>query len=188
MDAAIIQKILDGDIQQFRYLIDHHKNAAFRVARSIVKSDLVAEDAVQDAFIKVFQHLRQYRKEASFSTWLYRIVLNEALRKSKQKKLVADDLSSIDETGSEPAIEPEAIEHLHIEEQKELINLILDKLKPNESLVLKLYYLDDLSMEEIVQVTDLSLANIKVLLHRARKSFARLYLQKTGKTITNETG
>ena len=83
MDEVIIRKVLEGDLEAFRHLISKYKNHCFTLSRSILHSDLLAEEAVQDAFIKVFQNLHKFRREAAFSTWLYRILVNESLRRQE---------------------------------------------------------------------------------------------------------
>ena len=96
------------------------------------------------------------------------------MNRSEDRKVL---LESYDEITLEESVsvDPEVVEKLHTEEQKEFINSILDKLKSSESLLLKLFYLEEMSMDEINSITGLSIPNIKVILHRARKNFAELY-------------
>ncbi len=183
MDEQIIRQVLNGDIEQFRHLISRYKNRSFSLARSIAGSDLTAEEAVQDAFIKAFQNLHKFRGKAKFSTWLYRIVYNESLRKARDKHALVTGFEEEIKVDQEPAVEPDAIASLHAEEQKEIINGILDSLRPAESLLLRLYYLEEKSIEEIEQITGLSHSNSKVLLHRARKHFAQVYTVKIKEKI-----
>jgi RNA polymerase sigma factor (sigma-70 family) len=174
MDEQIIRKVLDGEIQEFRHLIRKYKDPSFNLARSIIRSDLTAEEAVQDAFVKAFQNLHKFKGKAAFSTWFYRIVLNESLRKAKKPQVFLTDLTDNDLADS-VSLDPDAIEKLHREEQKEVVNQTLDRLRPNESLVLKLFYLEEMKIEEIHDITGLSVSGVKVLLHRARKHFAEYY-------------
>ena len=178
MDDVFIQQVLDGDIQAFRHLVKKYKDPSFNLARSILKSDLTAEEAVQDAFVKAFQNLHKFRKKAAFSTWFYRIVVNESLRKLKKKQLEFQKTDDDDRSEKEYAVDPEVLDYLHEEEQKEIINSLLDRLSPSESLLLKLFYLEEKKTEEISGITGQSLVNIKVTLHRARKHFALLYQQQ----------
>lgn len=179
MDEDIIRKVIDGEIEEFRHLIRKYQRVSFNLARSIIKSDLTAEEAVQDAFVRAFQNLHKFRKKSSFSTWLYKIVLNESLKKINNQAFGSKITELPPGSAEIPSIDPEAIEHLHREEQKEVINQVLDSLKPSESLVLKLFYLEEKKLQEIKEITGFSLANIKVLLHRARKNFYDIYTEVT---------
>jgi len=178
MDDSIIQQVLDGDIQAFRHLVEKYKDPSFNLSMSILKSDLTAEEAVQDAFIKVFQNLHKFRRKAAFSTWLYRIVVNESLRKIEKRKIEYNEIDENHISVSELIVNPEVMDNLHVEEQKEIINDLLEKLTDSESLLLKLFYLEEKKIEEINIITGLTKNNIKVVLHRARKHFAALYHER----------
>ncbi len=177
MDEIIIRKVLGGDIQAFRHLVIKYKDSSFNLSKSILKSDLTAEEAVQDAFIKAFQNLHKFRMKAAFSTWLYRIMVNESLRKLKKKTLNHHEVPDSLENLQENAVDPEVLSQFHIEEQKEIVNGLLEKLSESENLLLKLFYLEEKKIEEIADITGLTAVNVKVTLHRARKHFALLYQQ-----------
>jgi RNA polymerase sigma factor (sigma-70 family) len=173
MDETYIQKVLNGDVDSFRYFVSKYKNQSFSVARSIIKSDFDAEEVVQDAFISAFRNLHTFKNKSKFSTWLYRIVLNESLKKLKKKKLqIIDFDESFYEESTVENFDISPIDHLHEEEQKEIINKILDMMPPVESLLLRLFYLAEKDINEMKQTTGLSVSNIKVILFRARKRFA----------------
>ncbi|MBA7516683.1 ECF RNA polymerase sigma factor SigW [subsurface metagenome] len=172
MDELYIQQVLQGDINSYRYLVEKYKNMAFTIARGITGADLVAEEVVQDGFLKAFQNLKKFKRKAKFSTWFYKIVVNESLKRARKKKPKFLDLDDEQIPDEQIKMEPEAIEHLHEEEQKEMINNILNKLNDHESLLLRLYHLEEMKNEEISKITDLSVPNVKVILYRARKNFA----------------
>ena len=178
MDESHIRDVLSGDIQAFRYLVNKYKDRAFNLSRSIVHSDLLAEEATQDAFIQAYRNLSKFKAKATFSTWFYRIIVNESLKKIKKKKLQYISIDEILLEETIPDIRTEAIEHLHEEEQKEIINEILEKLKETEALLLKFYYLEEKKIDEISEITGLTESNCKVILFRARKSFAVMYVKK----------
>lgn len=171
MDIQYIQKTIEGDTNAFRYLVDKYKDMSFSIAMSIVKEDAVAEEVVQDAFLKSFQSLRSFEHRAKFSTWLYKIVVNEGLKYLRKKKLDTanvdiqeiHDINLSDINGS--------IREFRETEQKRYINLALDQLSANDALILRLFYLDEKDQNEIADITGLSITNIKTILHRARKRF-----------------
>jgi len=170
MDSIYIRKVLDGDTHAFRYFIEQYRDLAYSLAISIVKHSQVAEEVTQDAFINAYKALPNFEQRAKFSTWLYKIVTNEALKKVKKKSL--DYSADIDEINdAEYSSINDSIIELTEQDQKYYINLVLDKMLPNDSLVLRLFYLNENSLKEIMEITGFSETNIKTILHRARKRF-----------------
>lgn len=169
MDEQYIHRVLEGDINSFRFLVSKYRDMSFSIAMSIVKSEIIAEEAVQDAFIKAFQHLETYKSKSKFSTWFYRIVVNESLRKIRKKKVEFTSIDEKFENINQSA--PDSFKYLHEIEQKEIINEILNQMPMSESLLLRLYYLEENNIESICEITGLNLSNVKVTLHRARKRF-----------------
>ncbi len=184
MDETYIQKVLDGDVDSFRYFVSKYKNLSYSVARSIIKSDFDAEEVVQDAFVSAFRSLHTFKNKSKFSTWLYRIVVNESLKKLKKKNLQIIDYDGSLYDEDKVSFELNPIDHLHEEEQKEIINKVLDMVPSIESLLLRLYYLEENDMNELKHTTGLSVSNIKVILFRARKRFASV-LEKELKNELN---
>lgn len=170
MSAAHIQKVLDGDTQAFGYFIEKYSDMAYSLAISIVKNPQGAEEVTQDAFVKAYQNLHKFEQRARFSTWFYKIVTNEALRLIRKKKYKYTD--DIDELNDEQYAEiNSSIASFTEQEQRYYINKGLDMLLPNDSLMLRLYYLEENSLKDIVEITGFSSTNIKTILHRARKRF-----------------
>lgn len=128
-----------------------------------------AEDAVQEAFIQVFKNLQTFRGEALFSTWLVRIVVNESIKMLRKYKSDSEGVKYANI--NHEAILNSSLSTLKESEQKYYIDLTLKKMPGREALVLQLYYLEELSLNEIETVMDLKSDHIKVILHRARKTF-----------------
>jgi RNA polymerase sigma-70 factor (ECF subfamily) len=84
-DADLVTRAATGDAQAFEAIMRRHNRLLFRTARGILKSDQAAEDAVQDAYLRAWQALRGFRADARLSTWLVRIVVNEALGRLRRK-------------------------------------------------------------------------------------------------------
>ncbi len=170
MDSIYIQKVLDGDGHAFRYFIEQYRDMAYSLAISIVKNAPLAEEVTQDAFIKAYKALPNFEQRSRFSTWLYKIVTNEALKKVKKKSL--DYAADIDEVNNVQYSDiNESITELNEQDQKYYINLVLEKLSPNDSLILRLFYLNENTLKEIQEITGFSETNIKTILHRSRKRF-----------------
>lgn len=167
MDDIYIQKVLGGDREAFRYFLREYKDMAFSVAMSVVKDEFIAKEIVQDAFVKAFNALKSFTRQSKFSTWFYRIVVNEALSRLKKIKKEIISFNADYETDIPDDSFPESLKE---EEQTYLINEALNKLNPNESLALRLFYLQEESIREVCEITGWSESNTKVTLHRARKN------------------
>jgi len=168
MDTHYIEKILQGDHKAFEYLINKYKDVSYTIAFRILRHEEEAEECVQDAFMKVFRSLSSFKEGSKFSTWLYKIVYNTALSRLKSFKghktlFVSVDIEEWRTQSNDYDL------GLKNDDQKRYIHLALEKLEKQDSLLLTLFYLSELSIEEIEEVTSLSISNIKVRLHRARK-------------------
>ncbi|MGQ7870692.1 RNA polymerase sigma factor [Sunxiuqinia sp. sy24] len=168
MDNLYIKKVLNGDTEGFRYFISNYKDLAFSVAISVVKDEFWAEEVVQESFIKVFQKLKSFKGRSSFKTWFYRIVINEAfqrLREEKKQHLYQNELQETELSSVE-----NNLNGMTPEEQTILVQEALKQIQPKESLVLRLFYLEDQSAKTIADETGWTEANVRVILHRGRKN------------------
>lgn len=166
MDKLYIEKVLAGDSSAFSYFVRTYKDMAFSIALSLTKDQYLAEEVAHEAFIQCYRSLHSFRMQSKFSTWFYRIVVNTAYRALNKKsiKLVEFDLPLHDLD-----YEDNALNKLIIEERKQLINEVLATMPSNESLALRLFYLEELSLQELCDITAWTITNAKVILHRARK-------------------
>jgi len=89
-DAEVARRIASGDDEAFRYLMRQHNQKLFRTARSILKDDAEAEDAVQEAYLLAYRAMSTFRNEAKLSTWLVRIVVNESIGRARKQKRSAE--------------------------------------------------------------------------------------------------
>jgi RNA polymerase sigma factor (sigma-70 family) len=167
----LIERIKEGDTSNFRMLVDEYKNVSFSLACSILKNEQDAEDALQESFIKAFKGLKSFSFKSSFSTWLYKIVVNTCRTKyisqKRHSQLIENDLS----LNVEIAGDDTPFNKITSNERKYIVNRVLDQLKEEESLLLRLFYLAELNIAEIKQITGYKDSKIKVTLFRARKSF-----------------
>jgi RNA polymerase sigma-70 factor (ECF subfamily) len=175
-DLIIIQKILAGDGQAYATLVNNYKDMAVSLAYNILLNREDAEETAQDAFIKVYSSLRAFKGNAKFSTWLYRIIVNTALNKKKIKKHYPIELTESlnDEL---PAEINDIVARGITTEHRKYIQLAMGSLNDNERICITLYYLNELSVDEINESTGISTSNIKVLLYRGRKNlYKTLYI------------
>jgi len=169
MDNLYIQKVLNGDYTGFSYFVDKYKDMAYSIAFRIVNNSEDAEEIVQDSFVKSFKSLNKFRHDSKFSTWFYRIVVNNSLSKVKRRKI---DSGNIDlENVSNVVIEE--IESTYYQltqaDQQKYINIALNHLNAEDSLLLTLYYLNENSLDEISEITEIKNENLKMKIHRARQ-------------------
>lgn len=167
MDDIHIKKVKNGDVEAFRYFIRQYQHMAFSVALSVVKDEFLAEEVVQESFINAFNKISSFKGQSKFSTWLYKIVINKSFRSiEKEKKWIYSEVEENTSVDYE-----DSLDKLSTDERTFYINETLKQMPPKESLSLRLFYLKEMSMEEIQEVTGWSLSNVKVILHRARKRF-----------------
>jgi RNA polymerase sigma factor (sigma-70 family) len=167
MDNLYIDKVLSGDRHAYRYFIKTYKDMAFSVALSLVKTEHLAEEVVQEAFLQDYMSLATFKKQSKFSTWLYRIVVH-CCYKSMQKKSM--EVIPFELANHDVAMEDHTLDKLLGVEQRQIINEALIRIPANESLALRLFYLEELSIQELCEITGWTVSNTKVILFRARKS------------------
>lgn len=166
-DAEIIESVKKGNQADYSILVDRYKNKAFTMLKRMLKNDFEAEEVLMDAFLKAYNNLGSFKFEAKFSTWFYRIVYNSALtRLSSSKRKIESEMSSIEDV-SYLESKFSADEYLN-EEKSELIKKMINELPPKNAGVITMFYLEELSIDEISEVLDISVANVKVILHRSR--------------------
>lgn len=168
-EDILIGKIKEGDRVAFRLLVEKYKDVSLSLAVSIIKDETQAEDILQEVFIKVYEKIGSFKFRSNFSTWLYRIVVNTGYNELKKQKIKVD-LEDIDVESYQPAGD-HGMEAISSQDQKKYINLAFKKMRPDEALVLKLFYLCDLQIREIQEITGFKQSKIKVDLHRGRENF-----------------
>lgn len=167
-DRLIINKILAGDIAAYSVLVDRYRNMVFTLAYNILLSKEDAEEIAQDAFVKAFAALQSFKNQSAFATWLYRIVVNTALNKKKLQKFIILDIEEQSVSEEDQQAYP-LLQQCESEDQKKFIQLAMSALREEERICITLFYLNELSVNEIQGLTGITTANIKVLLHRGRK-------------------
>ena len=167
-DIYYVRLIKDGDTNAFVHIVRRYQRMVFTIVSKIVINTKDAEDITQEIFIKIYQSLSKFRGESEFSTWLYRIAYNTAItevRKTKREFLSFDDLA---EKAPEHDISDQ-IEESGTEERLQYLDTVLKQLNPEDAFLITLFYLNNQSVQDISQISNLSPSNVKVKLHRIRK-------------------
>jgi RNA polymerase sigma-70 factor (ECF subfamily) len=167
-DDTLILQLIDSQEKKelgFRYLVSKYKERLYWHIRRMVGNHEDADDVIQNTFVKVYRNIHTFQYNASLYTWLYRIATNESINFLKSKKS-GYSLSDIQEFAS-----ANLKEDLYFDEQNALNKLksAIDALPEKQKLVFNLRYYDEMSYEEIAQVTDTSVGALKASYHHAVK-------------------
>ena len=176
-DAYYIAKVLEGNSDSFAPLVEKYKQLAFSLSMKIIRNREEAEEAAQDAFIKAYRSLESFKGSATFKTWFFRIVYTTAISKVRGKQNNQVSFEDYKLTDSELLDTENAVGQMNAEERSAQLHKAMDRLDPDERAILNLYYFEDLPVEEIATIMELSASNVKVKLFRSRK---KLYGQLHG--------
>ena len=172
-DLVLVDRVVSGDRRAFETLVRVHERRVFRVTLAILGNAEDAEEAMQDAFVKAFRHIDQFRRESRFTTWLTRIAVNEALQKRQTRKSTV----SLDEISeAEVKVLPHRSQQWHEDPEKlygkqEVRIMVEDAIRSLPPIYRETFVLRDvegLRAEEAAEVLGLTLAAIKSRLLRAR--------------------
>ncbi|MFY0598847.1 MAG: sigma-70 family RNA polymerase sigma factor [Cyclobacteriaceae bacterium] len=185
-DFNLIDKAtLDGDESAFAELMSRYKKPVYHMILKMVRNVDDAEDLTIEAFAKAFKNLARFKKDYTFSTWLFRIATNNAIDFIRKKKLETYSLNTsfTDDSGESVNIDVEdhnlTPDEATINTQKiELVRMFVTKLPAKYQRLVKLRYFDELSYEEIAKELQAPLGTVKAQLHRARELMYELVKDK----------
>jgi len=175
-DPKLVARFKKGDQHAFELLVRKHKMAVFNTIYSIMGNTQEADDIAQEVFLKVYTKAGSFRGESSFSTWLYRIVVNnclDELRKRKNKIISYETEFNQEEKLKLKDIlarrEEDIIEDLRKKELQDIVQKAMNSLPEKDRIVLTLKEIEGLSYNEISQIMKISLGKVKIWLFRARQ-------------------
>lgn len=185
-DFKLIDLATQGQDQAaFAELMDRYKKPVYHMILKMVRNVDDAEDLTIEAFAKAFKNLARFKKDYTFSTWLFRIATNNAIDFIRKKKLDTFSLNSsyTDDSGESVNIDVQdknlTPDQEAIKDQKiELVRMFVDKLPAKYQRLVKLRYFDELSYEEIAKELEAPLGTVKAQLHRARELMYELVKDK----------
>ncbi len=175
-DLMLIERARSGDHTAFNDLVSKHEQRAYQYAYRLTGSVDEASDVVADAFVRVFNALGNFKGQAAFSTWLYRIITNcylDAKKKERSRPSVSLDSTIKGDGGGEYERQFEDTsdgpsEHLERSERERLMQSALTKMPEYQRAMLVMYHVENLSYEEIAENLDLPLGTVKSRMNRAR--------------------
>ncbi len=169
-DGADVQAALQGDQDAFRRLVEKYHSYIFGLCRRVTLNEQDAADLTQEAFLKLYTHLKDYKPGQKLSNWLYTIALNDCRKHLRHKKVVR--FFSFSTEGMEmevPAEGASADRGAREAQTQKAVGKMLADLPDSLREVFVLRYFEGLEDGEIVQVTGLTLENVRVRIHRARR-------------------
>lgn len=188
-EEGMIASILAGDKEQYHELIRPYERSVYKMALSFMKNESDAEDVAQEAFLKAFRKLADFRGQAKFSTWLISITLNEARGRLRRQATVR--MESLDDSPEEGAhISPALLrdwrevpsEALERQEVRQMLQDAIANLAPLYREVLLLRDVEEFSIEETATALAITTGTVKVRLHRARMMMQKELAPKLKKT------
>lgn len=189
-ESEVIKRILSGEKELYEILVKRNNQKLYRIIRSYIKDDSEIDDIMQDSYVKAFTKLYQFKLESSFSTWLIRIGINESLARLKEKgKLYhlneqSDNLRSntILEIPDNRQLNPQ--DKMVRNETKQILENAIDSLDIKYKTVYVMKEVEEMSLKEIAIALDMSIANVKVRLHRSKEMLKeKLYEVANDKNI-----
>lgn len=177
-DADLLARFLEGQAEAFDRLFLRHQEYVYNICLGILGNPDDARDCTQETFLQVYRAARSFRGQAQFSTWIYRIAVNNCrglLRKRPRLPAASIEDPEVGEM-ADPGPPPwrDAERAAHADE----VRAIIAGLAPDYRTVLVLRYFQELSYEQMMEILGWSLPQVKVKLHRARRAFAKLYVRQ----------
>lgn len=183
-EALLLRKIKDGDVASFELLIKDYQVYAYNIAYRMMGNEEDAKDAAQEALIKVYKSIHKFKETSSFSTWLYRIVMNtckDELKKRKEKVLSLDKEMETDDGKMSREIGDESLNPSKIVERNEVSHVVqeaINTLPDANKMVIVLRDIQGLSYEEISQVIKEPVGTVKSRISRGRNQLKKILIEQ----------
>lgn len=190
-DEGLVRHALAGAPQAFRAIMQRHNRRLYRVARGIVGHETDAEDVLQEAYVRAFAHLGEFRGDARLSTWLTRIVINEALGRMRRRREMVE-LSQVERAERRSAqivMFPTALHSSDPEADaasaqfRRMLEQAVDELPPNFRIVFMMRDMEEMSIEETAAQLGIAPATVKTRLHRARQMLRKAFDRRFVSTL-----
>jgi RNA polymerase sigma factor (sigma-70 family) len=180
-DLEAVKGVVEGQREMFEVIVRRYNPRLYRVGMAYLRNHAQAEDAMQNTYLKAFLKLKEFRGAAAFSTWLTRIMINECLMLIRsQKRLFTENVDVAEEECEAPA--EHVVNRLEAEEVKAVLESSINTLPQAYRAVYLLREVQHLSTAETADCLGLSVANVKVTLHRAREAL-KAHLLKTAEGV-----
>ncbi|UWX54037.1 sigma-70 family RNA polymerase sigma factor [Maribacter litopenaei] len=173
-DQPLIALAQKGDMSAYEKLVDNYKHMVFTLTFRLVGNREDAEEVAQDTFLKVYSALASFKGDSKFSTWLYKIAYRKGLDCLKKRRSLPKTKEFDKDIRSIIPLTTEIWNDLEIRERRNTIKSAIEKLANEDSVLITLFYYEELSLVEISDIMDIETNTVKVKLHRARKKLASI--------------
>jgi RNA polymerase sigma-70 factor (ECF subfamily) len=185
-DEQVVERVLAGETALYELVMRRHNQRLYRVARAILRDDAEAEDVMQDAYVRAYQHLASFEGRAKFATWLTRIAVHEAVARSR-KRARLQPLDTAERSNGEVMKSPISTERtpeqeVYDRELSQVLEKAILALPENHRLVFMLRDIEGMSTEETAECLNLTPENVKVRLHRAHAALRKQIYAAVGAT------
>jgi RNA polymerase sigma-70 factor (ECF subfamily) len=176
LDVQCVEQTRAGNMEAYSELVARYEGKIYRHVYRMVRQAEDAEDLTQDIFLKAFEKLDQYQTRFAFQTWLYRIATNTTLSylrraENTRRARLEDPESYMDRVPEESA---SSVDQLVKQDDDHQLHVALNQLKPNDRLLITLFYFDELPLEQIAEIQKKSVNSQTVALHRARNRLKKV--------------
>ncbi len=181
-DAGLIQQVAQGNENAFEQLVKKYQHPVFNTIYRYIGNYDDVEDVAQEVFIKVWRHAKSFKGKSKFSTWLYRIVVNQCLnyrRKHKQRQVSLDEMSEKEQIPESLVIEVDQEQR----RKAEIVRQAIHELPERQRIALVLSKYEGRTYKEIAEMMKTSISSVESLIFRAKMSLKEklLQLRKNGK-------
>jgi RNA polymerase sigma-70 factor, ECF subfamily len=186
-DEEVVTRVLAGETGMFEIIMRRHNERLYRVARAILRNDGEAEDVMQDAYVRAYEHLDQFAGRAKFATWLTRIAVHEALARQLRGNRY-QELETMSEREGDPmdrfaSLAPDPEQQASNSEVRRLLEEAVEKLPDAYRTIFILRDVEDVSTTDAAEVLEITQDNVKVRLHRARALLRKSLYARAGMEI-----
>jgi RNA polymerase sigma-70 factor (ECF subfamily) len=173
-DADCVRRIQHGEVDAFEVLVRRHEKTIFNLVYRLLGDYDDAIEVSQEVFLSAYRAIGQFRGDANFSTWLYRIALNHATTRRRSNNSRQHRTAPIEDMELIRDSQPGPAETLEKKEMQERVQLALNKLSPEDAAVILLRDLQDVPYDEVARLLEIPVGTVKSRLHRARQALKSL--------------
>jgi len=173
-DADCVRRIQHGEADAFEVLVRRHEKTIFNLVYRMLGDYDDAIEVSQEVFLSAYRAIGQFRGDANFSTWLYRIALNHATTRRRSNNSRQHRTAPIEDMELIRDSQPGPAETLEKKEMQERVQLALNKLSPEDATVILLRDLQDVPYDEVARLLEIPVGTVKSRLHRARQALKSL--------------
>lgn len=171
-DAIIIHQVLNGETEAYGLLLERYGDKVYGLVMRLLADEAEAAEVTQEAFVQAYMHLCEYRGDAHFSSWLFRIAYNAALMHLRRRKTVPLPIDEhLNDCVSDDEVDTSLAEMT--EQRIALLEVALQQLSPDDRTLVTLFYYEERPTKEIAYVLGTTVSNVTTRLHRVRKRLSQ---------------